>query len=196
MRWRNQSRPRESGLMRSFVAVFLLVMSLPVHASEALWKRLQTEPNLVVLMRHAKTAGGNPLTWDPSGQCQGERMLSEEGKTHARKLGEEFRKRRITPVVISSPMCRTHDTANLAFGSAVTDPDLREIASAEASQKKAFRDKAKQLLLKHRGAKPVVFVSHRPNIDALALEVVATDELLVGKIGDDGEVEVVGRIKL
>ncbi len=182
--------------MQFLVALLLLAVSFHAHASEVLWKRLQTEPNLVVLMRHAKTGGGNPLTWDASGQCRGERMLAEEGKSYARKLGEEFRKRRIIPVVISSPMCRTRDTANLAFGSAVIDPDLREIGSAEASQKQAFRDKAKQLLLKHRGAKPVVFISHRPNIDALALEVIATDELLVGKIGDDGEVEVVGRIKL
>ncbi len=181
--------------MQFLLALLLLAVSFHAHASEVLWKRLQTEPNLVVLMRHAKTGGGNPLTWDASGQCQGERMLSEEGKSYARRLGEEFRKRRIAPVAISSPMCRTRDTANLAFGSAVTDPDLREIASAQASLKKAFRDKAKQLLLNHRGAKPVVFVSHRPNIDALALEVIATDELLVGKIGDDGEIEVLGRIK-
>ena len=63
-------------------------------------------------------------------------MLMEEGRAFARRLGEEFRKRQITPVVISSPMCRTRDTATLAFGSAVTDPDLREIASAQAAQKR------------------------------------------------------------
>src|SRR3990167_94578 len=77
MRWRNQLRSRESRLMRVTAAVFLLALSHQARASEALWKRLQTEPNLVVLMRHAKTAGGNPLTWDPSGQCKGERMLTE-----------------------------------------------------------------------------------------------------------------------
>jgi len=182
--------------MRVTAAVFLLALSHQARASEALWKRLQTEPNLVVLMRHAKTAGGNPLTWDPSGQCKGERMLTEEGRNYSRRLGEEFRKRQLSPVAISSPMCRTRDTATLAFGSAVTDPDLREIASAEAVQKKAFERKAKELLMKHRGAKPVVFVSHRPNIEALTLEIVTTGELLIGKIGEDGEVEVVGRIKL
>lgn len=183
-------------MMRYLVALLLLALSFHAHANEVLWKRLQAEPNLVVLIRHAKTGGGNAQTWDPSGQCRSERMLMEEGRAFARRLGEEFRKRQITPVVISSPMCRTRDTATLAFGSAVTDPDLREIASAQAAQKKAFERKAKELLLKHRGAKPVVFVSHRPNIDALALEVVATGELLIGRIGDDGEVEVVGRIKL
>ena len=183
-------------MMRYLVVALLLALSSYAQASETLWKRLQTEPNLVVLMRHAQVAKGNSLTWDPSGRCQGERMLSDEGKTYARQLGEEFRKRQITPVVISSPMCRCRDTATLAFGPAVTDPDLREIGSANAGQKKAFRDKATQLLLKHRGAKPVVFVSHRPNIDALTFELVAPGEILVGKIVDNCEIEVLGRIKL
>lgn len=182
-------------MTRYLIVLFLLVVPFHAQASEALWKRLQTEPNLVVLIRHAKTGGGNPQTWDPSGQCKGERMLSEEGRAYGRRLGEEFRKRQISPVVLSSPMCRTRDTANLAFGSTVTDPDLREIGSADPRQKKAFLEKAKQLLLNHRGAKPVVLVSHRPNIDALTFEQVSPGELLIGKIGVDGEIEVQGRIK-
>lgn len=182
-------------MTRYLIALILLAVSFHAHASEVLWKRLQTEPNLVVLIRHAKTGSGNAQTWDPSGQCKGERMLTEEGKTFARRLGDEFRKRQLSPVVISSPMCRCRDTANLAFGSAVTDPALREIGSADPRQKKAFLDKAKQLFLKHRGAEPVVLVSHRPNIDALTFELVAPGELLVGKIGDNGEIEVLGRIR-
>ncbi len=182
--------------MTRFLAV-LFVLSLPVHAeaSDALWKRLQTDTNMVVIMRHAQVGKGNSLVWDSSGQCQGERMLTGAGRTAARRLGEQFRKRQITPVTISSPMCRTRDTAMLAFGSAMTDPGLREIGSADPGQKKAFLEQAKQLLLKHRGAKPVVLVSHRPNIDALTFELVSPGELLIGKIGVDGEIEVLGRIK-
>lgn len=181
--------------MRFLIVPFLLSVSIPAQASDALWKRLQTEPNLVVVMRHERTGTGNPQTWDSSGQCQGERMLTEAGRVAARRLGEQFRKRQITPVVISSPMCRCRDTAILAFGTAVTDPDLREIGSADQKQKKTFLGKSKQLLLKHRGAEPVVFISHRPNIDALTFELIAPGEVLIGKIGNDGEVEVLGRIK-
>lgn len=182
-------------MTRYLIALMLLAASFHAHASEVLWKRLQTEPNLVVLIRHAKTGSGNAKIWDSSGQCKGERMLTEEGKTFARRLGDDFRKRQLSPVVISSPMCRARDTALLAFGTAETDPDLREIGSADPKQKKVFLAKAKQLLLKHRGDKPVVFVSHLPNIDALTFELLAPGEMLIGKIGNDGEVEVAGRIK-
>ncbi len=182
-------------MTRFLIVLFLLSVPLHAWASDALWKRLQTEPDLVVVMRHERAGTGNPQTWDSSGQCQGERLLTEAGRAAARRLGEQFRMRQITPVVISSPMCRTRDTAILAFGSAVTDPELREIGSADPSQKKAFLEKAKQLLQKHRGAKPVVLVSHRPNIDALTFELVSPGELLIGKIGASGEIEVLGRIK-
>jgi phosphohistidine phosphatase SixA len=181
--------------MRGICFILLFALSGVAHADDALWKRLQTEPNLVVLMRHARADAQNPMTWDATGQCRGERMLTDEGRSYARRLGELFRKHGITPVVISSPMCRARETARLAFGEGVSDPDLREIGSAEADRKRIFREMAARLLQKHRGTRPVVFVSHRPNIDALALERIATDELLVGRIGADGEVDVIGRMR-
>lgn len=51
--------------------------------------------------------------------CSTQRNLSEEGRRHARRIGEEFRKRQI-PVgrVLSSPWCRCQETARLAFGTA------------------------------------------------------------------------------
>ena len=60
--------------------------------------KAQDRTNLVVLMRHTQPAGGNPLTWDASGTCQGESMLTAEGKAHARKIGEEFAKHGIKPL--------------------------------------------------------------------------------------------------
>jgi hypothetical protein len=44
-----------------------------------LWKKLETESDLVVLMRHTQPAGGKPLTWDESGNCKGESMLTASG---------------------------------------------------------------------------------------------------------------------
>jgi hypothetical protein len=39
-----------------------------------------------------------------------------------------------------------------------------------------------------------VFVSHRPNIDQLTMELIADGELLVGRANQRGEIEVLGRI--
>jgi len=182
--------------MRMSIAV-LLVAALPVvaHADDALWERLKSDENLVVLMRHTESTGGHPLAWDESGRCKGELVLTGKGKAHARRIGEAFASRGIVPVVLSSPMCRCLQTAREAFGAPpLSDPDLREVESADATRAKAYEAKALSLIANHRGKAPVVFVSHRPNIDWLTMELIADGELLVGEANERGEIEVLGRI--
>ena len=183
--------------MRLAVCLLLHLLALPAWADDRLWQRLAAEPNMVVLMRHAHAAGGDGQTWDESGNCTGESMLTPDGIALARRIGAAFAARGIRPVVVSSPMCRCRDTARIAFGSGfATDPALREIASADAGQADRFERAAQLLIARARGAAPVVFVSHRPNIDRLTLELVANGELLVGRVNARGEVDVLGRIEL
>jgi phosphohistidine phosphatase SixA len=184
-------------IMRIATFLLLSVLAMQAWANDLLWEKLRTEANLVVLMRHTQPAGGNPLTWDESGNCKGESMLTAAGKAHAQRVGEEFAKRGIKPTVISSPMCRCRDTARIAFGDAVvTDAALREIASGDSERANAFERKAQSLIGSHRGPSPVVFVSHRPNIDLLTLELIGEGELLVGRANAKGEVEVLGKMEV
>ena len=183
--------------MRIAVILLLNLLAQHVSANDLLWQKLKTEADLVVLMRHTQPAGGNPLTWDESGSCKGESMLTVEGKAHARKIGEAFAKHGIKPSVISSPMCRCRDTARIAFGEAlVTDAALREIATADRERTSAFERKAQSLIASHRGSSPVVFVSHRPNIDLLSLELIGEGELLVARSNENGELTVLGKIQV
>ena len=94
-------------------------------------------------------------------------------------------------------MCRCRDTARIAFGEAlVTDAALREIATADRERTSAFERKAQLLIASHRGSSPVVFVSHRPNIDLLSLELIGEGELLVARANENGELTVLGKIHL
>lgn len=136
------------------------------------------------------------LVWDASGRCEGESTLTVEGKAHARAIGSSFAKRGIQPKVISSPMCRCTQTAQLAFGQYLTDPDLRQRPASDSAGAAVFQARARELLKQHRGKAPVVFVNHRPNIDLLTMELLRIGELLVGGISDDGEVEVFGTIRI
>ena len=181
------------------IAVLLLINLLAQHvsANDLLWQKLKTEADLVVLMRHTQPAGGDPLIWDESGSCKGESMLTVEGKAHARKIGEAFAQHGIKPSVISSPMCRCRDTARIAFGEAlVTDAALREIATADRERTSAYERKAQSLIASHRGSSPVVFVSHRPNIDLLSMELIGEGELLVARANENGELTVLGKIQV
>ena len=181
--------------MRITVLFFLALLSSVASANDQLWERLKTEPNLVVLMRHTHSTGGHPLTWDETGNCRGELVLSQKGKAHARKIGEAFASHGIKPIVISSPMCRCLETTQLAFAAQpITDPDLREIASADAERTEVFERKARSLIASKRGVAPVVFVSHRPNIDQLTMELIDEEELLVGRTNENGEIDVLGKI--
>lgn len=184
------------GRMLSFL--ILLVPSLQAWAGEeALWKRLKSEAGLVVLLRHTQPAGGNPFVWDESGNCAGEAMLTAAGQAHAKRIGDEFALRGINPTVISSPMCRCRDTAKIAFGGPiVSDGALREIVTADRERTKQFERKALSLISSRAGPTPVVFVSHGPNIDLLTMELIPYGDLLLGRMNDRGEIDVVGRIKV
>ena len=131
--------------MRIAVLLLLNLLAQQVLANDVLWQKLKTEADLVVLMRHTRPAGSNPLTWDESGGCKGE---------------------------------------------------SREIATADRERTGTFERKAQSLIASHRGSPPVVFVSHRPNIDLLSLELIGEGELLVARANEHGELTVLGKIQV
>ena len=184
--------------MRRTSSFILLVALAPgVWAEDTLWQRLMTESDMVVFIRHTQPAGTDGLAWDQSGNCEGEAMLTSDGKAHAKRIGEAFSKRGIKPIVISSPLCRCRDTAQIAFGDKpVTDADLRAFGDTDSNQVKTFERTAQTLIATRRGSVPVVFVSHRPNIDRLTMELIDYGELIVGKANARGESEVLGKIKI
>jgi broad specificity phosphatase PhoE len=183
--------------MRIATFVLLGAAIFPAWADDTLWNKLKTETDLVVLMRHTQPAGGNPLAWDESGNCKGESMLTASGEAHAKRIGEAFAAHGVKPRIMSSPMCRCRDTARIAFGEdPITDESLREVASADSDRIKRFERKAQSLIASHRGPVPVVLVSHRPNIDLLTMELIGEGELLVVRANANGEMDVLGKIKV
>jgi phosphohistidine phosphatase SixA len=106
---------------RAVLPVVLLVLLAvrPAAAAdeETTWKLL-AGGGQAVLIRHAITTPG---VGDPPGmrltECSTQRNLTDEGRAHARRVGEAFRAQKI-PVdrVMSSPWCRCLETARLAFG--------------------------------------------------------------------------------
>ena len=182
---------------------WLLCLSLivsSVGADEYLWRNLKQDPNMIVFMRNAESSGNRDgismLRWDATGKCNGESMLTDEGKAHAKKIGAAFTKHGIKPKVISSPMCRCTETAEIAFGEYVTDPELRQKSPEDTHGQDSFQAKAIELLGMYRGSTPIVFVNHRPNIDSLTMELMEIGELLIGSVTEDGEIEVLGKIRV
>jgi malonate transporter len=143
------------------VSIVMLLVPQNAHGQEDVWK-LVGGGGQVLFIRHATTTPG---VGDPEGfrleDCKTQRNLSEAGRAEAKRLGEALRARRV-PVgeVLSSPWCRCHDTAQLAFGNPGTrwTPlsnlfGRRELADAQVRELRAR-------VGNHKGKDNLVMVSH------------------------------------
>ena len=167
---------------RAFLAGAAALAARPGWAAETdAWRRLR-EGNYVVLVRHAATVPG---LGDPPGfrleDCATQRNLSEEGRAHARRIGEKFRAERI-PVarVYTSPWCRCRETAMLAFGRAEDWTPLSSFFDFP-HQEAEFTERVKKRIAGY-ARKPVgvvVMVTHNVNIAALSRHSVATGEMVL-----------------
>jgi len=186
--------------MRFILAIIILLVATSVAANDILWKKLQHDSNMIVFMRNAESTGNkdgsNMLVWDSNGNCTGESTLTVKGQKQAKAIGSVFKTHGLVPIVISSPMCRCKQTAEIAFGDFITAPELIQASGDDIEQQESFQAKATELIAKHRGQKPIVFVNHRPNIDSLTMEMLSLGDLLVGKVMKDGEIEVLGIVTL
>ena len=153
--------------------------------SDALWSLLKGGGQ-VILIRHTLTTPG---AGDPPGmrldECHTQRNLSEEGRAHARRIGEEFRKRRI-PVerVLSSPWCRCLETARLAFGKAEVSQPLSNLFGRPENRESQVRRMREILKQKLKGN--LVLVTHGSTILALTGVSPGTGEMVI--VSRDGKV--------
>ena len=182
------------------VAVAATLAGTPALALDeaALWAALRERPGLVVVMRHAQVGRGDGARWDPSGGCAGETMLTERGRAEAAAIGRRFAEVGLTPdrlEVVSSAMCRTRDTAMLAFGKARLDAALREFFSGGGRMNEAM-DAAEGWVRRLRGPRPLVLLTHLPNIDALTGLQPDHDRAVVAESDESGQLSVLGTIRV
>jgi len=180
----------------SVFGVFLLFGPLASHADSHadIWQALK-KGGLVVLMRHASVDNGNPLVRDPS--CLKENNLSDQGKREAAMIGVMFADMGV-PItnVLTSPYCRTIDTARIAFGGSqsaefLSLPEVLPQAQAEANSEKLLKR-----IGSYFGRGNLILVTHAPNIGEVSSETVETGAFLVLKPKGGSDFEELGKIKL
>ena len=157
-----------AGMRILYLATFAaLFVPQTVFSSDKLWALLEGGGQ-VILVRHAITTPG---AGDPPGmrldECSTQRNLTEEGRSHARRIGEAFRKRKV-PVarVLSSPWCRCIETARLAFGKAEASQPLSNLFGRQENRPKQLEQLNVLVGERPKGAN-LVLVSHGSTISAL-----------------------------
>ena len=181
------------------IAVFLAAFALasPARADEALWSLLKSGGH-VVLMRHAITTPG---AGDPEGMtlndCNTQRNLTDEGRAHARRVGETIRARRVLVTqILSSPWCRCLETARLAFGS---DPEVSTTLSnlfGQSDPKGQQIERLRELISRRPASGNTVLVSHGSTIQAVTGVSPATGEMIVITPHGAGKFTVAGRLEV
>ncbi len=176
------------------LALAILLLPLNLSGEENLWSLLQ-RGGQVVLIRHTIT---DPGVGDPPGMrlddCTTQRNLSDEGRAHARRIGEAFRKRQV-PIgrVLSSPWCRCVETAQLAFGRAEVSEPLSNLFGRPENRERQLAA-MKKLLVK--AEQNLVLVSHGSTIAALTGVSPGTGEMVILEPRGAGSFEVLGRLSL
>ena len=164
-------------------------------ASEAdLWSLLKGGGQ-VVLMRHAQTTPG---VGDPPGMrtddCSTQRNLTEEGRKHAKAIGESMRAHGVTfDRVVSSPMCHCLDTAKLAFGRVDETQAPGNPRATTEDRNRTIREVRALATEKHRGGN-VIVVSHSSTIGAVTQLYTEPGEMLIVTPLGEGKFEMRGRL--
>lgn len=158
---------------------------------------------VVIAFRHALAPG----TFDPPGfrigDCSTQRNLNDEGRAQARRIGEWFSRRSLTPArVLSSPWCRCVDTAMLAFGAPQVDATLGSPRGySEATNAESLRALRRSLAAASaRSGSFEVWVTHMFVLSALVGQGSSSGEGLLLRAqptgAAKGEIEVLARLAI
>jgi len=193
------SRPL-AGPWSVFVAFLLLLFcfsppSMAAVDETVLWRALASKGH-IALLRHALAPGtGDPADFTV-GDCGTQRNLSQEGRAQAERIGDRFRDNGIaTARVLSSQWCRCLDTAELLGLGAVEELPLLNSFYQRPERRGPQTEALAVWLAGQETLKPLVLVTHQVNISALTGAYAASGELVVLRIAENGEFEVLGSIE-
>ena len=175
------------------------VAAAPAFAQGDAWALLR-QPGHVVFMRHSDAPGSGGYG-DPPGyrldDCATQRNLSDEGRAHAKRTGEAFRKHGLTfDRVLTSPWCRCKETAQLAIGK---EAEIFTPLSNLVGRSQHRDEQVKALKAYLAGLQPntrALFVTHGVVINALTGVSPSSGEMVIVKPGPGGEPKVAGRLKV
>lgn len=176
---------------------FILFANIPLSASAAdedpwqLWK----QPGVHALMRHAIAPG----TGDPAhfrlGDCNTQRNLDQTGRDQARRTGDRIREMGVEiDLALTSQWCRCVDTATLlGFSNVEEEPALNSFFSDRSTEPDQTQQTIKRLA-NLPDSTNAILVTHQVNITALTGIYPRSGEIILIRLGKNGELQTLGRL--
>lgn len=175
---------------RLILAICAALIASTASADEAssLWSKL-ADGGMVILLRHSPTVPG---FYDPPGfsldDCGSQRLLSDAGRQHAKRLGAALREHGV-PVgrVLSSRFCRCIDTAALAFGTVEPWEMLDNTGYDNDAVREEKRAALREAASRWHSAGNLVLVTHGFNIrEASGVTPAQGEMVILEPLGDEG----------
>jgi phosphohistidine phosphatase SixA len=181
------------------VLLSILLLACPALAqpSAELLSRLR-EGGYVLYLRHTSTDfSQNDSRMTSYEDCASQRNLTDQGRDEARAIGEHVKRLKIpTGEVLASPLCRTMETARLAFGKAKPTHEVRG-GPARTDDPARYAPLKKLLSSKIPKGENLVISSHGNPFHAVAgPPYLAEGEIAVVRPEGDIRFSVVARLRL
>ena len=180
------------------LALILTLFALRLVAANAAdaWDAV-SRPGHAVLMPHTNAPG----TGDPAdftlGDCSTQRNLDQAGREQARRVGALLREHGVDErPVYTSRWCRCSETAELLDVGPVEPLDGLNSFFGDAYSEEEIMPRLRAFLRTDALDPAPVLVTHQVNITSLTGVFPREGELVVIAVKDDGNVDVVGRIRL
>jgi phosphohistidine phosphatase SixA len=185
--WRDKLPSGRACTFAVFAIAAALAVSSAAAASPSLVDQLR-RGGVVLVIRHAAT-DQSKQDQDPVDlkDCRTQRNLSPLGRSDARRIGAGVRRLRLRiGTVLSSPFCRTLETAMLAFGRATINPALLNTITADhdAAWRRQIRAARRLLAAKPTAGRITVLVTHGSVVgDATGLTLEEGETLVFRPLG-------------
>lgn len=160
-----------------------------------LWDALKSGGH-VALLRHALAPGtGDPAGFDVD-DCATQRILSDQGRDQARRIGARFRESGVALAsVFSSQWCRCLETARLLGLGPVTEQPILNSFFRDYDRRELQTQMLRQWIARQSLNSPLILVTHQVNITALTDVYPQSGELVILRRDTAGELSVVGTIR-
>jgi len=161
------------------LSLMLILSSFPVFADEQKTIKDLKQGGKIILIRHSEAPGtGDPKNFNLN-DCKTQRNLSKEGAEQAKRIGEFFRKNKISfEKVYSSEYCRCKDTARNAFINFETFSSLNS-TFADPSKTPTYVKKTKEFIDKLDKNKNYILVTHHTTILGLTDHFANSGEMVI-----------------
>ena len=181
--------------MKRFLILIFVLLVAPVASTAQDWSLLK-RPGAVALMRHALAPGtGDPASFT-LGDCTTQRTLNGAGRDQARRIGTAMRQAGVAfDAVWSSQWCRCLETARLVGMGEVTEVAPLNSHFAGRGDAEAQRQAVIGALAQAPDGARHLLVTHQVNISALSGRFARSGEIVVVRLSEGRNLEVLGTIE-